>query len=136
MVAQNYQLSIPSNPINITKVETFIDEICSELSIQDELYGNILISMTEAVNNAIIHGNQSDESKTVNINVEQIENKRLAFTVTDQGPGFDFDHLPDPTAPENLEKLSGRGVFLMRQLSDEIDFEDEGRTVLITFDLQ
>ena len=135
MVSQKHELSIASDPGNIALVESFVDVICKECKVREELYGNILISITEAVNNAIIHGNQSDPSKTVEIKLAEKNKDSLGFTVKDEGKGFDFESVPDPTAPENLEKLSGRGIFLMKQLSDNVEFFDDGRTVKVQFKL-
>ena len=89
--------------------------------------------MTEAVNNAVVHGNKLDASKMVDIEV-RTEGPILEFRVADQGPGFDFDNIPDPTAPENLEKPNGRGVFLMRQLADTCEFEELGRVAILRFE--
>ncbi|MDA0302819.1 MAG: ATP-binding protein [Bacteroidetes bacterium] len=126
------QLQFHSQPENIAVIERLIDEIRDGQSFQEECYGDVLIAMTEAVNNAIIHGNRLDENKLVFVEYE-LRASDLYFKITDQGPGFDFEHVPDPTAPENLEKPNGRGVFLMRQLSDECTFTDEGRVVEMLF---
>ncbi len=134
MVTEKYQLKFPSKPENISLVESFLDNTCDELGIGDELYGNILISVTEAVNNAIKHGNQNEQSKVVALHMDQ-SNNHITFIIKDQGSGFDYTNLPDPTAPENIEKPTGRGIFLMRQLADKVSFEDEGSTVKISFDL-
>jgi serine/threonine-protein kinase RsbW len=88
--------------------------------------------MTEAVNNAIVHGNKMDPSKSVTLHFTVSENN-LRFTIEDEGPGFDYDNLPDPTAPENIEKPHGRGVFLMKKLADHCSFEDNGRVVILDF---
>lgn len=127
-------LTISSKPENVAAVEKFIDEMRSEINIGDDVYGNVLISMTEAANNAIIHGNKCDESKTVTISYELDERgKNLTFVIKDQGPGFDYGHLPDPTDPENLEKTHGRGVFLMMQLADLVVFSENGATIEMQF---
>ena len=126
------QLQFHSQPENIAVIERLIDEIRDGHSFQEECYGDVLIAMTEAVNNAIVHGNRLDENKLVFVEYE-LRTADLYFKITDQGPGFDFEHVPDPTAPENLEKPNGRGVFLMRQLSDECTFTDEGRVVEMLF---
>ena len=117
----------------ITEVETLINQICEEFGVEEMHYGEILIAMTEAVNNAIVHGNKLDVNKMVDVSV-QTEGPKLQFRVTDQGPGFDFENIPDPTAPENLEKPNGRGVFLMRQLADTCEFEQLGRVAILTFE--
>ncbi len=134
MSKQHAMLSIQSDPKNVACVEPFVEEVVQQYSISPDMYGNILISLTEAVTNAIIHGNDEDFSKKVKIVLKKEENS-IAFAVSDEGPGFDFDNLPDPTAPENILKIGGRGVFLMKQLSDEVSFQDEGRTVEIQFNI-
>ena len=103
-----------------------------KFDVAPEIYGNILISLTEAVTNAIVHGNDKDMSKKVKVKMEK-EAKKLTFKVTDEGTGFDFSMLPDPTAPENLLKIGGRGVFMMKQLSDMVVFSDNGSTVEMIF---
>ena len=126
------ELRFDSQPENIAVVEKLIDQISADHGIVAEHYGNVLIAMTEGVNNAIVHGNKLDETKSVSV-LCAIDEKTLVFRITDEGPGFDYDNLPDPTAPENIEKPHGRGVFLMRHLADECAFEDEGRIVELTF---
>jgi serine/threonine-protein kinase RsbW len=86
----------------------------------------------EATNNAIIHGNNSDPKKIVKIEM-LMEQKVLMVHIEDQGQGFDFSAVPDPTAPENLEKINGRGIFLMERLSDEIVYLENGRIVVLKF---
>jgi len=127
-----HSIEIGSNVNNIPEVESLIDRVCEDLSLNEDYYGNILIAVTEAVNNAIVHGNKSEESKIVVVEVLQI-NRSVIFSVVDQGKGFDFNNLPDPTSPENIEKPDGRGIFLMKNLSDEVKFELNGSKVCITF---
>ena len=122
-----------SNTENIRIVENLVEDLVAEFSISEEFYGNILIALTEAVNNAIVHGNKLDPSKEVTLNCRADKNK-LIFTIEDEGPGFDYDNLPDPTAPENIEKPNGRGVFLMRNLADDCEFQDDGKIVQLEFD--
>jgi len=126
------ELKIASKIENINLIEDLINDVCEKQGIKEDQYGNVLISMTEAVTNAIIHGNKSDGAKFVEVSHEIVDNK-LVFTIKDEGLGFDFKNLPDPTAPENLEKPTGRGVFLMKSLADEVEFEDNGRTVELSF---
>lgn len=129
------RLVIPSDLSNVSLVESLIDKVCSDLSIHEDLYGNVLIAVTEAVNNAIIHGNTYNINKSVTVEVIQ-DADSFTFRVIDQGNGFDYMHLPDPTAPENIEKENGRGIFLIQNLSDCLDFEDSGKIAVITFDKQ
>ncbi len=127
-------LNFPSEIANLRIVEKAIDELSIELDLSDEVYGNVLVATMEATNNAIIHGNQSDPGKKVKIEIEYIE-KELLVHIEDQGQGFDHMNIPDPTAPENLEKINGRGIFLMERLSDEILYMEDGRIVVLKFRL-
>lgn len=127
-------LNIPSKIENLRIVEKAIDEISAEFNLNSELYGNVLIATIEAANNAILHGNKLDDTKNVNITFN-VEPKYLTIQIKDQGPGFDFTNIPDPTAPENIEKINGRGIFLMQKLSDKIEFFDKGSTVQLFFNL-
>lgn len=126
------ELRFPSVPENIAIVERLIDDLRNIGNFQEECYGDVLIAMTEAVNNAIVHGNKMDMTKQVLVEYE-IQDKDLFFRVHDEGPGFDFENIPDPTSPENLEKPNGRGVFLMRSLADDCEFLEDGRIVELRF---
>lgn len=126
------KLNISSNLKNINEVEHLVDRVCSSMSLGDEVYGDILISLTEAFNNAVMHGNKYEESKAVQIDVEKLEDK-ISFSVLDQGIGFDYHNLPDPTSPENLENECGRGIFLIRNLADEVEFNEVGNQIIIGF---
>jgi serine/threonine-protein kinase RsbW len=131
-ITDTRSVTFPSVKENVALVERFIDEICQFYSIGDENYGNILVAVTEAVSNAIYHGNRLNPSKSINFFYENKDNN-LCFTVEDQGSGYNPDTLPDPTDPQNLEVPHGRGVFLMRKLTDDIKFLDEGRKVELYF---
>jgi serine/threonine-protein kinase RsbW len=128
-------IKILSKIENLRKVEKVIDELSGEFNIGEDIYGNILIASLEATNNAIMHGNKLDESKNVTITFNLIETK-LLVKVDDEGKGFDFKHIPDPTAPENIENIDGRGIFLMEKLSDNILFKRNGATVELEFNLK
>lgn len=127
-------INITSKIENLRTVEKIIDEIATENNLGSEIYGNILIATLEATNNAILHGNKLDGNKEVKINFK-IENKELKIHIEDEGPGFDYDNIPDPTAPENIENINGRGIFLMEKLSDQIDFFENGSIVELKFKL-
>ncbi len=125
-------LSIPSQSENISKVEIFVDQIQKRFGLCSESFGNVLISLTEAVNNAIIHGNCNDPSKMVHVKACK-ECDFIKISIQDQGKGFDPACVPDPTTPENLLTLGGRGVFLMKQLCDKIKFKENGTCVEMSF---
>jgi serine/threonine-protein kinase RsbW len=129
-------INLSSVPESLSLVERLVDEVCKECNINEEFYGNILISITEAVNNAIQHGNKNDPSKKVTLACDaDIEGGKLCFKVQDEGDGFDYSTVPDPTAPGNMEKLNGRGIFLMRNLADKVGYSMSGRVVELDFNL-
>jgi serine/threonine-protein kinase RsbW len=128
-------LKISSKIENLRKVEKLIDELSTEYNISSDVYGNILIAALEAANNAILHGNKLDENKSVEIALE-IDEKKLKIKIDDEGNGFDYKNVPDPTAPENIENVNGRGIFLMEKLSDQIVFTRNGATVELEFNFK
>jgi serine/threonine-protein kinase RsbW len=128
-------IKIPSKIENLRKVEKIIDDISGEFKIGEDVYGNILIASLEAANNAIMHGNRLDESKDVTIEFKMV-GRTLSVLVNDEGSGFDYEHIPDPTAPENIENVNGRGIFLMEKLSDKISFSRNGATVELEFNMK
>ena len=125
-------LRFNSAPDNINTVESLVDSVVNRYCLTPDQKGNILISLTEAVTNALRHGNHYDETKSVEVRLQKLQDK-LTFRITDEGNGFDFHNLPDPTSPENIHKCGGRGVFLMRQLADEVRFCNNGSTVEMRF---
>ncbi len=129
---KNIRIEIPSLSENIRMIESFIDNAKEKFHLNDDIYGNIMIAVTEAANNAIKHGNRGDSAKNVSLALS-LEEGLIKFRVEDEGPGFDFHNLPDPTAPENLEKPGGRGIFLMKHLADEVDFTEKGKVVELSF---
>lgn len=126
------QLIIRSDPKNIKELEHFVQVIFEHFKLDNDLYPNILISLTEAVNNAIIHGNNGDNSKCVEIR-SIIKDGLLSLTIIDEGPGFCLSKIPDPTTDENIEKPNGRGVFLMKVLADNIHYSKNGSVVEMSF---
>lgn len=127
-------IQVPSLVDNIRIVESFIDNAKEKHNISDDIYGNIMIAITEAVNNAIRHGNKEDKSKLVRLSLI-LDNNHVRFIVEDEGEGFNYEDLNDPTAPENLDKPGGRGIFLMKHLSDGVKFSQEGRCVELQFNI-
>ena len=128
-------LKLRSNPQNILEVEQFVSELMSKYEINSDLHPNILISLTEAVNNAIRHGNEEDESKIVSVDLHK-NNDTLSFRICDEGTGFDPKVVPDPTQPENIQKCGGRGVFIMQQLCDQMSYKSNGSIVELVFKLK
>jgi len=131
---QLYTLQLPSRPESITLLENLIEEIADKFSISDDTFANMMTCLNEVTTNAIIHGNKSDPEKIVIINAE-VDAKKAVWTVTDEGDGFDYVLLADPTSPENLENLTGRGVFIVKQLADQCVFNAKGNEVELLFKL-
>lgn len=125
-------LRFASKPCNVNKVIPYLEKIATINKLQNDIHSDVLVSLTEAVNNAILHGNRCDEKKVVEIHAVKKGNV-LSFTISDQGNGFDYNNLPDPTSFERLCECGGRGVYLMRQLSNSCRFQNNGRTVSIDF---
>jgi serine/threonine-protein kinase RsbW len=125
-------IEFPSILDNIKIVESFIDNSRDEYNISDDLYGNILVAITEAVNNAIQHGNRSDKEKLVKLTCKS-DPHEITFVIEDEGKGFDYSTLPDPTSGENILKPDGRGIFLMKHLCDVLRFENQGSKVEMVF---
>tara|TARA_B100002052_G_C15871923_1_gene595121 strand:- start:2023 stop:2412 length:390 start_codon:yes stop_codon:yes gene_type:complete len=127
-------VKIPSIKENVAVVESFIENAGEKIKIKESVYGNVLVSVTEAVNNAIVHGNKEDKEKKVKIKLKE-NKKSIRFVVEDEGGGFDHKNLPDPTSPENIDKIKGRGIFLIKNLADKAKFKDGGRVVDMLFKL-
>ncbi|MCO5232809.1 MAG: ATP-binding protein [Chitinophagales bacterium] len=104
----------------------------NKFHLDDSIYGNIHLAVVEAVTNAIIHGNHMDKNKNVFIKSEKCDTA-ITFIVKDQGKGFDETSIPDPTLPENREKLNGRGVFLIKKLADKVSFNNNGSELQMVF---
>lgn len=126
------RLRIESKIGNLRIIENAIDEMTGEIGINQDNYGKIMVAALEAVNNAISHGNKNDDKKLVDVEIIYADNE-MKITVTDEGTGFDPKKIPDPTMPENIEALSGRGVFLMKKLADSIEFNEKGNSVTMKF---
>lgn len=127
-------LSISSEVGNIIKVENFIESFSETFSLPPDLFGKISLSIIEAVNNAILSGNKLDASKQVCLEAWE-ENNKFHVSIEDEGQGFDYNHIPDPTLPDNILKDAGRGLYIMKTLSDELIFEKNGAKVTLIFDL-
>lgn len=128
------EISISSEIHNIVKVEDFIESFTHYFNLSDALFGKVSLSVIEAVNNAILSGNKRDPQKFVTLTAECTPDQ-FRVTVKDEGEGFDYTHIPDPTLPDNINKVTGRGLYLMKTLSDDLIFENNGSTVTLVFNL-
>lgn len=133
MITEKLQLILPSLPENIHKVEKFVEDICDEYNINNTYFGNILVALTEAVENAMRHGNNNDPTKNIQLTFSS-KPEGLSFLIEDEGTGFDINNIPDPTDLNvDPEQIKGRGIFLIRNLADEIHFTNNGSSVEIIF---
>jgi serine/threonine-protein kinase RsbW len=128
------RIVIESDIKNISLIEKLIDDVSNQYNLHSDVYGKILLAIVEGVNNAIVHGNKLDLSKKVALEY-QVTDKSVEFIITDEGSGFEYSSIPDPTLPENIEKTHGRGIFLMNHLADNIEFDNNGSKVKLIFDL-
>ncbi len=128
------EMIISSKIESIPLVESFIEEVFLSFNLSEKFFGNVLISVLEAVNNAICHGNKKNPDKKVRIET-YTDNECLIFSISDEGNGFDYKKLPDPTKEENLEKPYGRGIFLIANLTDKYEFQDNGTKIILRFNI-
>jgi len=125
---KTFRMTMVSDPKNVHRVEEFLLKMNSALHIDDEKFGSLLVVVTEAVNNAIIHGNKRNPSKKVILTCTRRGNV-LVIKVKDEGKGFNPSAVPNPIHEDNLLRESGRGVFLMHQLMDKVSFNANGNEV-------
>ncbi len=125
------KLAVPSEIKYVRKISLKILKRLQPLNIDKSVLFDIRLCVEETVRNAIEHGSRNDEKSKIRINY-RIEKKRFVFEVEDEGAGFDYKGLPDPTHEDNIMKNSGRGVYLVRYLMDEVEFNDKGNRVRIT----
>lgn len=133
MTEPKYYLEIESTPNNLITVEEFVNYFSVELGLDQEKINGLLLAITEATTNAIIHGNKNNQLKMVRIFV-YVDGSNLTVIIKDEGKGFDPSIVPDPTDPENLLKDSGRGLYLMRVYMDGLTYNQttDGTEAILT----
>lgn len=136
MPEKTYTLEIPSDPNVLPEVEDFIQDVAQKSDIPKKHVNNLMISVNEATTNGMLHGNKGDISKKVLISLTVNENY-VRVLVKDEGPGFEPSKVPDPTAPENIFRESGRGLYIMKTCMDEVkyNFTPEGTELLLVLNL-
>ncbi|HUV31519.1 MAG TPA: ATP-binding protein [Acidobacteriota bacterium] len=122
---------VPSDQEYLTDVDAFLEATLRGYGAGESVIADVAISVTELVNNAMLHGNKSSPDKTVTIRIQKREDQ-VHITVSDQGGGFDPDNVEDPLAEENLLKEVGRGIFIVRSLVDSVDFKTSDRGTAVT----
>jgi len=131
---KKHTLIIKSDIHEITEVEKFVESICDYYNLNDTYFGNIMVALTEAVENAIIHGNKSNPGKKVMIHFD-FSQKGIDFTVEDQGSGYDFSAIPDATDAQANPEKKGTGIYLIKTLADDVHFMDNGRKIRMIFNI-
>jgi len=122
-------LQLPSDLRVIEAAVSHLVSRCRACSFEGpRLELNFRVGVTEALANAVLYGNQSDPRKTVRVEL-RVDAEQVVVCVADEGKGFDPSSVPDPTRPENLQSPGGRGLFLIRKLMDEIEFNERGNAV-------
>ena len=128
------ELRFSADLSDLDRVEKFVNSILDFVDADERLYGNVIVAVTEAVTNAVVHGNKRDAQKEVNVQCNTSKTL-IEFRIKDEGRGFDFKNIPDPTLPDNIEKIDGRGVFLITSLADQIEFHENGSLLEMQFNL-
>lgn len=119
------QRSYPSVPETVAEVDSFLDTRLREAGFPDDMMVDVAVSVSEVVNNAVIHGNRRNPQKHVTLELD-IQADRVSISVQDEGAGFDPDDLPDPVSSDNLMREVGRGLFIVRAYMDEVHFQKTG----------
>lgn len=132
-----YQKIFASDPDNLSKVEEFISEIADEYNLDDDLKNSLTLSVSEATSNAMVHGNKLDPNKSVNIKIF-VDDQKIKVIIKDEGDGFELEAIPDPTAPENILKDNGRGIYIMKNFLQDLkfNFTDSGTEVTLVISLK
>ena len=132
-----YTKKFTSDPDNLVEVEEFITEVANEFKLDEEIRNNLSLSLSEAASNAMVHGNKLDPKKYVDIKIT-VSDDKIKVVIKDEGNGFDPSSVPDPTAPENLLKDSGRGIHIMKTFLENMryNFTDSGTEVILELSLK
>ncbi|MCL2328403.1 MAG: ATP-binding protein [Bacteroidetes bacterium] len=128
------QIVLRSNDEGLVRLTNLLDNLLESAHVSSDMYANIVVALIEAVKNAIIHGNKSNENSSIIIDYT-VTPTYLEFQVSDSGEGFKQEKVPNPTAPENIEKEGGRGVYLMKKLASQCEYNEKGNAVRLRFDL-
>lgn len=133
-MSKKKHLSLNSSTEEVYKLEDFVGQLQQWADFDDDIYGNIMLTLSEAVSNAIIHGNKENPAKKVKVSA-WLNGGSIKISIKDEGEGFDPDALPDPLKTENLLKEGGRGVFLMEQYADNVEYSKQGNNLTLTFNI-
>ena len=121
-------LIINSNKAELTRVEEFLKEVFINYELPTENFNKVLLCVSEAIVNSIVHGHKNRVDKEISIQVVS-EEREISITVTDEGEGFDINQVPDPTSHANIKKESGRGIHIIKSISNSLKFNDKGNSL-------
>jgi serine/threonine-protein kinase RsbW len=130
-VSKTIELSLPSRIESVDESAVFAEKVARDWGYGDDFISSIDLAVRESVANAVKHGNKFDEKKQVEVAFYDTSDG-FEMTVRDFGKGFDIDEIPDPTNPENLLKVTGRGILFMRSFMDVVEWQtnDDGGTTV------
>jgi len=128
-LSELFDRSMPAEPTAIGAVVDAISEILAKLEVPEQKRFEIALAVQEALANAVVHGCDNDPSKHIRCRLKSASDGRIVIIVTDPGPGFNAERLSNPKQGENLYADHGRGVYLIRQLMDEVRFERPGNEI-------
>ena len=135
MIQTCVKIGLPSELSSLKQAERFIQELVSDYKICQKRYSDILVAVSAAVSNAIHYGHKEHSPRLFYVEFNLIEERYLKFVISDSGKGFDYNNVPDPTDPNIEEQRGGRGIYLMRKLSDNCTFKKNGSEVILEFEL-
>lgn len=121
-------LIINSHKTELQRVEEFIHEVFAFYNFPENCFNKVLLCISEATINAIAHGNKDDQRKKVELSVD-CKTHLISIKITDEGDGFDFNSLPDPTAKGNVLKESGRGIHIIKTMAKTVSFNEKGNSL-------
>ncbi len=126
-------LVITSDVAELKKVEDFLISIFNEYKLDKKYFNRIFLCISEAVMNSIKHGNKNDLKKQVSIIID-CSSEEMNIQIDDEGDGFDIEKVENPTLKENIKKESGRGIFIIKNLSDKIEYNEKGNQVQLNIE--
>ncbi len=126
-------LVIKSDVEELKKVENFIACIFNDCNLDQKFFNKIYLCVSEAVLNSIKHGNKNDKEKNISIQID-CDVEQLKIQIEDEGEGFDISKIKDPTNKANLKNEAGRGIFIIKTLSEKIEYNERGNRVQFKID--
>lgn len=132
-MSEVYSLELKSEFTETEKIPGFVEMISDKSGLDESLTHRVMLALSEAVTNAIVHGNKENRSKKVSIKIT-INSSMIVIDIQDEGEGFDPDEIPDPMDEKNLLVTGGRGLFLMEEFADQVEYRNKGRLVILKFE--